>query len=608
MLATWGCTTFPKPTLSLDFLGATSLDSGITFSRGSQATLFDSTGTLVYAKQNLLTYSEDFADATWSKDNATVNGNAAIAPNGTLTADKLITNAAVTNGQTFRSVTLAASTTFTFSCFAKAGEWSWTLLATRGPENLDIGAYFNLSAGTVGTVSAGVTASITPVGDGWYRCVVTRTTGTGATASRQRIYSTNADNTLSTGDGTSGIFIWGAQLNQNPMEGGVTSSLTTYYPTTTAAYYAPRFDYDPSTLQPRGLLIEEARTNSILQSEDFATTWVAANITVTTNSATSPSGTMTADTFDDGTATDVHNVAQAIVTTTGTTYTMSAFLKNVNRQYAILACSGATTSYASAKFDLAAGTLGSTQASGAGWSVVSSSITPVGNGWYRCTLTFVVGNTTGTTFRIGTASDGTTFTASARGLQSYTGTNASIYVWGAQLEAGAFATSYIPTITTALTRNTDAASMTGTNFSSWFNASEGTLYVEASTANASDSFIFADINSGVTTNYIRQSTSASGTVNSFVLQVTGSIVAAPGVTVTLGSSRKMAGAYILNSVQQAVNGTLGTEDTSAAIPAGMSQMNLGSRAGSVNDSQIWIARIAYYPTRLPNTTLQALTA
>jgi hypothetical protein len=71
--------------------------------------------------------------------------------------------------------------------------------------------------------------------------------------------------------------------------------------------------------------------------------------------------------------------------------------------------------------------------------------------------------------------------ATAARNETYAGTNRQIYAWGAQVEAGAFATSYIPTVASQVTRSADSAVMTGTNFSSWYNASEGTFYCEAAT-------------------------------------------------------------------------------------------------------------------------------
>jgi hypothetical protein len=153
----------PYPALDLDFIN-NPLDSRITFTRASTATFFNSAGVLTSAavnaprfdynpstlaprgllieeqRTNSELYSEDFANAHWQKNQATVTSNVIIAPDGNLTGDKLITNSGLPNGQVFATVALTASTTFTFSCFAKAGEWSWSSLGTRGPENIDIGA------------------------------------------------------------------------------------------------------------------------------------------------------------------------------------------------------------------------------------------------------------------------------------------------------------------------------------------------------------------------------------------------------------------------------------------------------------------------------------
>jgi hypothetical protein len=372
---------------------------------------------------------------------------------------------------------------------------------------------------------------------------------------------------------------------------------------TTAGSGVARFDYNPSTLQPRGLLIEEQRTNLLTYSDDLTQaawnkTLGTVTVTVAGDVVTSPDGTVNADKVITANATGDHVIAQVTSVTSGTTYTQTWFLKAAELIWVQVTES---TGFGSTQFqniNLSNGTTGN----GNYGSAVT--VTSVGNGWYRVSVT----DTATATSASGRFLLALLTSDVAARLTDITGNGTDgVYVWGAQLEAGAFATSYIPTTTTALTRSADVASMTGTNFSSWYNAVEGTLFVEGSTAAAADTYIFADINSGITNNYIRQSTSSAGTNNQFVVQVTGSTVASPGVAVTLGSSRKMAGAYILDSIQQAVNGTLGTEDTSAAIPTGLSQMNLGSRANSTNDLQVWLARIAYYPTRLANAQLQALT-
>lgn len=591
MLATWGCTTFPKPTLSLDFLGATSLDSGITFSRGSQATLFDSTGTLVYAKHNLLLQSQDFA-TTWSRTNGDVTANAATAPDGTLTADKFIPN--TTAGVHYPSQSVTTNTVIhTASVYLKAGEYSWAILYVAGA---GVGYYFDIANGAVGNafIAAPTSFSIQSVGDGWRRYSITFT----ATASTTvRIYAATANGTNSfSGDGTSGIFIWGAQLNQNPMEGGVTSSLTTYYPTTTAAYYAPRFDYNPSTLQPRGLLIEEQRTNLETYSEDFSNAvWVKTNSTISSNAIIAPSGQLTGDKLIADATTSIHSMTiPSRVYTINVAYAMSIFAKA--GEYNTFSIIRSGPGGASARFDLS--TLTATILVG-----TSASITSVGNGWYRCEMTWTSTQTIARTHELRLENPSGTSTFLGDG---YSG----MFFWGIQTEAGAFATSYIPTTTTALTRNADVASMTGTNFSSWYNASEGTIYTQAIGVNniSSATRRFAEITELFTLE--RLISGYSTTTNTrFLVQDGGSTQADVQVStgVPAGSLVKMAAAYKVNDFQQASNGTLGTADISGTLPT-PDRMFIGDSVAP-NNTNIngWVQRIAYYPTLLPNATLQALT-
>ncbi len=183
-----------------------------------------------------------------------------------------------------------------------------------------------------------------------------------------------------------------------------------------------------------------------------------------------------------------------------------------------------------------------------------------------------------------------------------------VTLWGTQVELGAFATSYIPTVASQVTRAAEIASMTGTNFSSWYNQGEGTLYAEANTPSFATTYVFAEINNNSTSNYVRQSTTSAGTTTQFVVVDNSVTQASPGFAVTLGSYRKMAGAYTADSVQQSVNGSLGTEDTSATIPTGLVQMNIGTRSSGANTVNGTIKKIAYYPLRVTNAQLQGLTS
>lgn len=189
---------------------------------------------------NLLTYSEQFDNAAWSKSNATVTANAVNAPDGTLTADKLIESAAASRHEITRSAItgIVAGTSVTFSIMARAEERSAIVIFFGTGEMVDNAyAIFDLSSGTVHH-SAGGVAAITIEANGFYRVslkgVAALTTATPFVGLLNAL-STSRLNSY-TGDGTSGLYVWGAQL-----ETGSTAS--TYIPTTTAAASSPSGNY-----------------------------------------------------------------------------------------------------------------------------------------------------------------------------------------------------------------------------------------------------------------------------------------------------------------------------------------------------------------------------
>jgi hypothetical protein len=180
---------------------------------------------------NLLTYSEQFDNAAWTKTRSTVSANAETAPDGQATADKLVEDGTASNNHyAYTLATIAATTVYTWSIYAKAGERTWLgMSAYDGSTHL---TYFNLSAGTVGTNASGNTASIESIGDGWYRCVITRTSGAGTTGAIECYLAEGDSDITFSGDGTSGLYLWGAQL-----EAG--STVTSYYPTTSSSATRP---------------------------------------------------------------------------------------------------------------------------------------------------------------------------------------------------------------------------------------------------------------------------------------------------------------------------------------------------------------------------------
>lgn len=234
----------------------------------------------------------------------------------------------------------------------------------------------------------------------------------------------------------------------------------------------PRFDYDPVTLAPKGLLVEEARTNLCIRSSDLGTGWTPNSVSVSTDVIASPSGATDADSVTPSAGSAQHRlIGTQSAVSSGVSVTHSVFAKAGGSNFVQLHDSATATFYAN--FDLANGTVTAVNpANGA-------TITNYGNGWYRCTLTFTTGTTNcgGVVAMIPNGSAARNPTWTAAGTES-------VYAWGYQIETGAFATSYIPTTTASLTRNADVVTMTGTNFSSWYNIGAGSWYIQTNARNA----------------------------------------------------------------------------------------------------------------------------
>ena len=180
--------------------------------------------------QNLFTYSQQFD--TWSKLRATITGTtlATTAPDGTSTAQKIIedTTSGVTHFFSKAPTISGTGTTYTVSIYAKAAERTWLAIQIGGEDPNYITAYFDLINGVLGSVGTGITAAISNVGNGWYRCSITRLkqgTISSTIGGAFCISTTNLGFTYN-GDGTSGIYVWGGQLE-------VGNVATTYIPTTT---------------------------------------------------------------------------------------------------------------------------------------------------------------------------------------------------------------------------------------------------------------------------------------------------------------------------------------------------------------------------------------
>jgi len=590
-----------KPTLLLDFANTKALDPRITFTRATTATYYDGV-TTAKAEENLLLRSQEFDTTDWTKTGCSVTANTSSAPDGTTTADTL-TASASTSVHNIQQPTTVSGAPIVISIFAKAGTHSF-LQIFQGNASINY-ANFNLSTGALGTVGAAGTASITDAGNGWYRCSFVFTPAAISAVRFALISSaTAAYNESWTTAGTETVLLWGAQIE-------VRSSVTAYTPTTTQAItnYIPqlmtaasgvaRFDHNPITDESLGLLIEEQRTNLVLRSEEFDNAvWVKNACTVSANTLTAPDGAITADKLVEDTSTGLHFLHYLATFAASTSYTVSVYAKAGERtRFQIGGSGSAWASFSTAVFDLSAGTVVTNTG-----AFTSASITPVGNGWYRCTATGL-SNASPVNQQVAQF-----FLVQSGTTNSYTGNGFSgLFIWGAQLEAGSFATSYIPTVAASVTRNADAASMTGANFSSWYSAAEGTIYGEASSATSNNGAI-AIASDGTTANSF--SIGHNGTSTTANINTNGSLQANfPSLgTWNINTFAKIAMAVGVNNSNAALNGSLGTTDTSCLMPV-VNRMDIGSwvAVSSVQPINGTIKKIAYYPIRVTNAHLQGLT-
>ena len=421
------------------------------------------------------------------------------------------------------------------------------------------------------------------------------------------VLSDGASSTVNVGALSTGVSGSAASLDLAFVDAGVLDPRVTFTRTgTTATYFnsagvlvnagadVPRFDYNPATLAAQGLLIEEQRTNLLLQSADFTTTWTQTNVTITANSTASPDGGTNGDTL-------LINAAGATTSqtsqsfTAGSTITVSVFAKKNASNFVRFEVGGLVNCW----FDLNTGVTGTNGAGSGNVLFSAKSIQAISNGWYRCVLTV----TTSTITTLGV----NIFATNADNVSSSIGSN--IFLWGAQLEAGAFPTSYIPTTTTALTRSADVASVN--TLIPWYNQTEGTVYAELQSlspltgvqsvalnkyphvwqieAGASDSTLWCyGLNSEL---YIATTFNNIGAVPSGINKIAVALAASGGQ-----SRSSLNGAAAVNR-----NGTLTGTATGFFL-------GRDSTAGVNNFLNGYLRRLTYYPRALSAADLPAITA
>lgn len=353
-----------------------------------------------------------------------------------------------------------------------------------------------------------------------------------------------------------------------------------------------RFDYDPVTLAIKGLLIENTTDNIALSSENFSTAdWGGGNYTATADVVTAPTGTTVGNSFVEDTATSFHYFQNAAsYTTSAGSYTASVYLKSKSANRRLVIREGISTG-AYATFDPDTGTIAGSGGGGTGI------ITNVGNGWYRCQMTFTASaGTNVASFQMWLVPNNST------AIASYTGDGTSgVYIWGAQLELNAVATSYIKTTSAAVTRNADVAVMTGTNFSSWWTAVNGAVAVKYITGTVSGIRPVIEFDD----NTANESIALRGNATNPELYIVdgGSDQAQIDAgTIAINTTYTLVGAWNTNDCAAAINGDAAVTDNTATMPT-VTQARLGS--DGTNYLNGWLQTIRYWPQRIINAETQA---
>ena len=630
----------------------TYIRNGVVYSAAVNEARIGTNGLLMeIARTNLATYNQQFDNAAWTKSNSTITANAATAPDGTATADLLVESATTAVHEVSQTFTVTAANVYTVSVFAKTNGRHLQIEFT-GADTTPNNSYanFDLSAGTVGTDSTG-TARIQALANGWYRCSITVTAAgtslrpychmiTNSAAARDQSYA---------GDGTSGIYPWGIQVElgsqmssyiptvaaavTRSVDEAISTTVSDYLTRASTAYYRnasgvmtqaainePRWNYSYGVSTP--ILLREAAATNICPNNSnpsLAASWAGNSAITTVSSAgTAPDGgasyqivetVATAGHFIVNNGGTGGSGAGEYSFTSGQTWTLSTFLKKGSLGSApdwvqLTGGGGAFGTSQFANFNLSTGAIGN-------YSGCTPTIENYGGGWYRCAITLpTTASTTSNT--LVTAFTNNTNTASRFTSGTYAGsTAADFYMWGYQAEQASAVSSIIPTAGAAVTRSADSVA---TGAQAWMQHLAGTalfkyFYDVSQVTNDTTNFT---IGSGIGTNYITSwENKATGypTIRYTEATVQIDVTAASGLRTNADNIGAIA--YAANNGAVAFNGGAPTTDATVAIVAsGITQFNIGSATARASVGARGTREypfFAFYPARISNSELTRIT-
>ena len=562
------------------------LGADFTFTRASSATRVNEQGLIEKERENLLLQSNSF-DTTWAKSNASLTSGQS-GYDGTNNAYKLVSNTSNAGHRVFQAQVQTG--VLTFSIYAKSAGYNFMFVYINGKS-----AYFDLSSGAVGTTSGLIDSDISSAGNGYYRCSITFS---GITTTNVEVYIANTGSSyVFTGDGTSGIFIQDAQLEQGLVA-------TDYIETTTSSVAVgitndiPRINYENGI---GNFLLEPQRTNLIGQSEYYGSYWNINDVTIISNDTISPEGIQNATRITESATLARHRLGAGTITIpTAGIYISSVFMKKGTARYGFVHFSG-TASY-TIVVDLEEGIITDTATNG---TIAYQNIEDYGNGWYRCS----VGgnrNTANTSYLAQFGIAGSAVPSSYNNyIPQYTGSTSNyLYAYGNQLETG-YLTSYIPTYGSAVTRAAETCNNAGN--SDLFNDSEGVLYAEIAALYEDGTNKAITLGDGTSNNRIQIFYHSSNELRSNV--VSGGVGQITGFDYTgdIEVFNKVALKYKGNDCSFWVNGTEIATDLSATMPSGLDTLMFDNGTGA-SDFYGKTKMVSTFKEALSNSELECLTS
>ena len=641
-----------RPALNLDFANSKQLDSRITFYRNSIATYYDSEGTLRYATQNeprfdhnpatgeskglLIEEPRDFLNTNsitinggyWSFSNASASVKQALAPDGTYSADGLVSNTVNDGHGILKSFVPIANTYYTLTAYFKRGanryaQIAWYYNEAAGSSNYPT-AYFDLDNGTFNH-SSGINrgTTMTDVGNGWYRCSVTVLTD--STPSSSYFYATStASGSAAAYVGTGAIdtYFWGLQIEIGDNPSSFTPSDTHFASRSTTATYQDEFGtlktapvnaeryshrWDGQNWVETGLLLEKAIVQIAPDTESIGNPYYRSSYTRESIRTTLPTGSIgpcVKMVMNNGgsasAATALGYYLGAMPRTQNTAYNTSVFAKALDEDGFRIRDGLSTGAFLDVNLTTGAITNNATS------TFLDVKAEKYAHGWWRISFTYLYTGSTSTGSWLAFRSSN-----NGNGTKGYA-------IWGFQITTDGLA-SYIPNVSTSYSavtqaadvftgsnyiRQADEVDMIGKNLTSWYNPNGGSFYTEHDSIQGNANHWIWSLND-------------ERTLYNHIDQLRGRLRVSPdvgnyadingGVTLVSGTFSKLASRIKKDDFALSMDGNTVVTDTSADYERNSTLLKIGARADGAGYLNGTLKVFRYYAKPLSNAELEALT-